>query len=632
MDATPASSRRHGLARGFDAGVTILAGLALVSLALEYGFPDETHPISIQWLHGIQWATVGAFVAAQLVRILTAPRRRIAVKEDWVNLVLIGFGAIVLVVQREVARDPLLKAGTLYIMTLQGLILTRMAIEALRFNVALSQSRLHPARLVVLSFLMVIAVGTLLLALPRATHGPGVYTDTPAQQARHVLKCLFTATSATCVTGLTVYDTGRDFTLFGQGVILVLFQLGGLGIMISGTIFGLLLGRRLSLRESLVLQDTLAHETIGHIGRTIKYVCLATLLAEAIGAVALYSMWPASIESTGLRVFHSIFHAVSAFCNAGFALQSDSLIAFRGAWQVYGVIMPLIVIGGLGFPVLENLTRLGWTRMRRIVQAAADRRRGRSPARLNTRPILTLHTKLVLTSTAVLIVVPAVLFWIAETPTRLTARSRISAANQRALDRADPDSMAVMPPGERALAALFQSITTRTAGFNTVTLHEEATSTATHFLMCLLMVVGGSPASTAGGMKTITLAVLILGVVSTLRRRNRIEAFSRTIALPLVRRAAAVVILMGLVVAGFTLILCYTESGSLRQVLFEVVSACGTVGLTTGLTPRLTDIGQALIIAAMFIGRLGPLTLLIALAGQERSARYEYPEESVIIG
>ena len=133
-------------------------------------------------------------------------------------------------------------------------------------------------------------------------------------------------------------------------------------------------------------------------------------------------------------------------------------------------------------------------------------------------------------------------------------------------------------------------------------------------------------------MKTITLAVLILGVVSTLRRRNRIEAFSRTIALPLVRRAAAVVVLMGLVVAGFTLILCYTESGSLRQVLFEVVSACGTVGLTTGLTPRLTDIGQALIIGAMFIGRLGPLTLLIALAGQERSARYEYPEETVIIG
>ncbi len=208
----------------------------------------------------------------------------------------------------------------------------------------------------------------------------------------------------------------------------------------------------------------------------------------------------------------------------------------------------------------------------------------------------------------------------------------ISAANQRALDRAHPDSMAVLPPGERALAALFQSITTRTAGFNTVPLHEQATSTGTHFLMCLLMVVGGSPASTAGGMKTITLAVLILGVVSTLRRRNRIEAFSRTIALPLVRRAAAVVILMGLVVAGFTLILCHTESGSLRQVLFEVVSACGTVGLTTGLTPRLTDIGQALIIGAMFIGRLGPLTLLIALAGQERGARYEYPEETVIIG
>ena len=235
--------------------------------------------------------------------------------------------------------------------------------------------------------------------------------------------------------------------------------------------------------------------------------------------------------------------------------------------------------------------------------------------------------------TAVLILVPAIMLWALETPTRYTSRFQVTPVGAVDTSQTKETWMAGMSPGERALAALFQSVTTRTAGFHTVRIDQDALSPASHFLMCILMFVGGSPGSAAGGVKTVTITVLLLAVVTTLRRRERVEAFSRTIGVELLRRAATLVILMWSAISAFTLILCYTERGTLLEVLFEVVSACGTVGLTSGdLTARLTEIGQAVIILAMFVGRLGPLTLLIALAGRMHSAQYEYPEEPVIIG
>ncbi len=632
MAVRSAPTRSNVLVRGLNRAVAVFATLAVVSLALEYGFHDDGRPLPIWLLDAVQWSCVLAFVLAQAAEIATAVRPLAAVRAGAANIAIIVLGALLLLVQYEVTHQPLLKTGTIYVATLQVLIVARLGLQFVKFNIALSQSRLHPARIMVVSFAIVIVAGTLLLVLPKATHGPGVYTDTPAQVARHWLKCLFTATSATCVTGLVTYDTSRDFTLFGQAVILVLIQLGGLGIMIFGTVFGLLLGRQLSLRESQVLQDALSHETLGTVARTVKFVCIATLVIESFGAVALYRMWDTSIESVGLRWFYSVFHAVSAFCNAGFALQRDSLVSYRGEWQVYGIIMPLIVFGGLGFPVLQNLWAIAVARVRRLVRAVADRRAGRVVSSGPTVAGLTLHSKLVLSATAVLIIVPAVLLYLFETPTRFTSRYEVTPENQVVFPDTKPTWLSGMPAGERALAALFQSVTTRTAGFNTVELHEGAVSTTTHFLMCVLMFVGGAPGSTAGGVKVVTMTVLLLGVVATLRGRPRVEAFSRTLAFPFLRRAAALVIVMGVAVSGFVLLLCYTEPGSLREVLFETVSACGTVGLSAGLTPRLTDLGQGIIILAMFAGRLGPLTLLIALAGRERSARYEYPEEPVIIG
>jgi len=605
----------------------VTAVAAALALLIEYGFPAEQHPLPVPVLEAIELSAVVMFVIARAAELLAAPARAEHLARNWLDYALIGLGAGALAVEFELTRQPVLKAGTVYVATMQAMILARSGLQLLRFNVAFSQTKLHPARLMVLSFSAAIVVGTLLLALPAASH-PSLRGDQWYYQARHLLNCLFTATSATCVTGLVVYDTGQDFTRFGQAVILILIQLGGLGIMIFGSVFGLMLGRQLSLRESLVLQDTLSYQTLGQIGRMVKFICIVTFLVEAIGAAALYPMWDAAIPAAE-RCFRSVFHAVSAFCNAGFALQRDNLVGYRGAWQVYGVIMPLIVLGGLGFPVLYDL----YEAARRALRMQPTRR----PASQSERPILpqrrglSLHSKLVLSTSLILIVVGAAWLWFFETPTRLGSRHRILPTG-RIIVRAPANSMTALDPAERVLAALFQSVTTRTAGFNTVRTDTEAMSPASHFLMCLLMFVGGSPGSTAGGVKTVTFAVLILSVMATLRRREHVEAFSRSISLDLVKKAAALITLMLLLVSLVILVLCVTEKATMSQIIFEAFSACGTVGLSTGITPQLTIPGRVVIILAMFAGRLGPLTLLIALAGRVRTARYEYPEEPVMIG
>jgi trk system potassium uptake protein TrkH len=446
---------------------------------------------------------------------------------------------------------------------------------------------------------------------------------------KHWLNCLFTAVSATCVTGLTVYDTGADFTRFGQTVILALIQLGGLGIMIFGSLIGILVGRQLSLRQSLVLQDALSHQTLGQLRRVVVFVLVTTSACELAGTAALYTMWPTTVGPAGTRLFYSVFHAVSAFCNAGFSLQSDSLVPYRGAWQVYGAVMPLIVLGGLGFPVLSDLYQAVRSR---LVPAVARWRAGPAVAPMvRPRPRvhrLSLHSKLVLTATIPMILLPALAFYTFET----MERDRRDHRSDEAAGLLSP-AMADMTVADRMATALFQSVTTRTAGFNTAAQDPESLSPASMFLTVLLMFVGGSPASTAGGVKTVSVAILVLAIHSTLRGRRAVEGFHRTIPRDAVRRAAVVVIVMFGLASLVTLLLAAAERGaSLAEVLFESVSACGTVGLSTGLTPRLTVVGRIIIMLGMFAGRMGPLTLLVVLAGKGAAARYEYPHEQVVIG
>lgn len=599
---------------------------ALVSLILEYGFREPL--IAVEIMLVVQWAAVGVFVALRLLELLDADRRKDALREHWLDYLLIVVAVVAVAVQLQVAGSPMLKAGAIYVGTMQIVLLVRLLFKFFESQLVSSKKRIHPARAMFTSFAAVTLVGAGLLALPRATTAPageGVYF------ARHLLDCLFTATSATCVTGLVVFDTGHDFTLFGQLVILAMIQVGGLGTMIFGSVFGMLAGRQLSLRHSLVLQDALSHDTIGEISSIVRFIFAGTLTIEGVGTLLLYGTW--GPEITGLtRWYYSLFHAVSAFCNAGFALPSDNLMSYRGAWQVYGVIMPLIVLGGLGFPVLRELYTHARAAVahRLMAHVPAYRPNPNSPPeRRRTR--WSLQSKIVMVASGGLIAIGTLCFFAFETPTTLQHRYRMPPGGELRVPHT-PDAMDSIGAGERALSALFLSVSTRTAGFNTVRMDADAMSPASHFLICILMFIGGSPASTAGGAKTVTLSILLLSVLATLRRREQIEVFGRSLHWPLIRTASVIVTIYALMIAAATILLCFTEVFGMRDILFEVCSATGTVGLSTGVTPHLTDVGRAVIIVCMFVGRLGPLTLLIALAGQAQPAHYEYPPERLIIG
>jgi trk system potassium uptake protein TrkH len=530
-------------------------------------------------------------------------------------VLLLGAGGF-LYFEYERSTRGVLKVSALYVAAMQVLLVSRIVVAAVRLNLAMSRSRLHPTRVLTLTFLTLIVLGGLALSLPKATHRH-LHDRPDFSVPRHVLNSLFTATSATCVTGLVVYDTGSDFTRFGQVVVLGLIQAGGLGIMIFGSLVGLLVGRQLSLKQSLVLQDALSYRTLGLMRRMIAFIVVTTLVTEAIGAAVLYPMWE-GMATPGERVYFSIFHAISAFCNAGFALQSDNLVAYNRAWQVYVCVVPLIILGGLGFPVLHDL----WKNAVASLRLFWSRRRGVSlKTPMPSRPRFTLHTKLVLVTTVVLIALPTVGFFVFESfAVGIDPGSTV------------PATMASDSIPGRVLDGFFYAVTSRTAGFNTVGMGADEMSPTSHFLGAVLMFIGGSPASTAGGIKTVGLAVLVLGIWTTLRGRTSVEAFGRKIPEYVVRRAAVVAILMAALVSLVTLMICFTEHTTLREAWFEAVSACGTVGLSTGLTPELTSVGRVTIMIAMFAGRLGPLTVLIALAGRTHASRYDYPTEQVGIG
>ena len=590
-------------------------GLAVIaaagSVALEFGFEDPPNPWSV--LQIVQAAAVALFLFGRILEIVHAGRRWPVARKYLADGLV--FVALIAALGFGVRWTVVLPAATAYVVLRRAGAILVSGMRILYGQPALPSARLHPARLMQTSFLILIFIGGLLLSLPRAM-SPEKRAESGEPVAMRVLNSFFTATSAACVTGLVVYDTESDFSRVGQIVILVLMQAGGLGIMVFGSIFGLMLRRQLSLRESLALQDVYSHQTLGEIGSMVKFICIFTLLIEGLGALLLYDMWPAEVTGVATRWFYSIFHAVSAFCNAGFALNADSLMPYRALGPTYCVIMPAIILGGLGFPVLADLGGLARDRLLLPVLRRIGFRGGQAePAAQIAR--LNLHSKLVLIMAAVLIVVPAGLFFLFE-----------SAGGIGTSDAA----MRSMPWAERLAAALFQSVTCRTAGFSTVSLAIDDISTSSLFLMCVLMFIGGAPASTAGGVKTVAIAMLVLGTLATLRKRENVEAFHRQIPASTIRHAAVVIMVMFCLVSTVVLLLSYTESASLAEVLFESVSACGTVGLSTGLTPDLTIAGKLVIMLAMFAGRLGPLTLLIALAGRERTSAYSYPVEPITIG
>jgi trk system potassium uptake protein TrkH len=630
--------------------LALTGAVAVAALVLEFGF--HAPPVDRNVLHAVQTVVVAVFILDRIVRLESAPSRPAYLRDNWVDFGLMVVAAVAVTVTRHL-HGEILSAGALYVIITQVYILISLVLRGVSVSLDVAGSGVHSTWLLIGSFAAMCLVGSGLLTLPAATQITEAPTTQAGAQSSQITRqlgepisyvdALFTATSATCVTGLVVRNTGADFTPFGQAVILGLIQMGGLGIMLFGTMLALLVGKGLTFRSSEALGEMIGTEGIGRIARIVKFVVAVAIGFEVLGAVLLYPMFASAqgpaVPETGRALWDSVFHSVSSFCNAGFALYGRNMMAgapegwsqpLRGHWQILGVMAPLIVMGGLGFPVIEDCAKYFRSLLVRLVGRAfpsGRRRMGRAPR-------LSLHSKTVLSVSAALIVAGAAGLLLLG-PSRRTGGQQIGRVPLAGPDgrvQDHPSRWRNMPTGGRIGAALFQSVSARTAGFNTIDMRDDL-SDASRLWICGLMIVGGSPASTAGGVKTVTIAILLLAAWSMIRRRNAVEAFKRTIPVVLLRRAVTLFILYLALVGTVTLLLCVaTPGGDFMRLLFEACSACGTVGLSTGITPSLSMFGKIIVIVGMFAGRLGPLTLLLALTARMRHVRYSYPSENLVIG
>ncbi len=604
--------------------------MGLLGLILEYGFiridrssglPLNGPPVPTTILHVAEYLAIVCFVLALWSQIIGHPSRKTFWKEhiteSFLSLAALTSLITFLFFQEKLSSRELngLHIGLIAYLVVQILIVF------IKFNNALLKSVLHPARATLFGFIIVILIGGLLLSLPCAT-----YSDRFPDFGNNFVDNLFTSTSALCVTGLVVRDTGMDYTAFGQFIILLLIQLGGLGIIIFGTIFAMLIGRQVTLQETTLVMDIYNQQAAGQIRKVVKFIIFSTLLIEAIGAVFLYSMWP--FESSYEKIYQSIFHAVSAFCNAGFSLLPDNLVRLADKWQTYVIFPGLIITGGLGFPVLINIVSVVRSKIARIFRLSKPEY-DLDLFRVNR---LALQTKIVLLVSVFLIVGGMLAMFMTERSVRQDRWGRSLQYEDLAMKNTN-DVMSGHTGWQRMLDAFFLSVSSRTAGFNNVNMSEGNLHPATLVVLITLMTIGGSPASSAGGLKTVTFAILLATIFAALRHRPNVEVFRRTIDASLIRRALSIsIIYIGLVwLIALALVLTHPQMSYL-SLLFEASSACGTVGLSVGITPQLNLFGKLIVIIGMFAGRLGPLTMLFAMAKSPKKVRYEYPSEDLITG
>ena len=435
---------------------------------------------------------------------------------------------------------------------------------------------LSPAQILSLGYLTVIIVGTILLSLPIAT---------ASGQAMNPLDALFTATSATAVTGLIVENTATFFSTFGQVVIMILIQIGGLGLMTMSTLFAFLIKKKLTLKYRLMVQQDLDQFELSGIIRLVRYVVFVTFTIEATGALLLFTRFIREMP-VGRAAYYAIFHAVSAFNNAGFDIFGNSLENFTGDITVNLVITALFILGGIGFAVIAEI---------------------HSGKRFRD---FSLQTKLVLAVTAILIVGSTVVVFV--------------------LEYTNPATLMDLSLGEKALSSYFTAVTPRTAGFNTLPTGNLRDSTI--FFVIVLMFIGASPGSTGGGIKTTTFGSLLTVLYSKARGKEDIELFKRRLSKQTIYTAVTVVSISAFLVFVITMLLTISENAPFIDLLFEAVSAFGTVGLSTGVTPELTTVGRMLIIITMFAGRVGPLTIAMAIGEQDIKGNVKYPKEKILVG
>ncbi len=569
----PQHLARHALTRHFDPDAPVQAWLVrfgpavrhLVIVAIVAWLAVIGYDLTHHWLARVTClvaACVTIVPISQLIWMLVRQGRRVAVLA-WLPLL----GAVAAI------GNPSAALSSLAVFEFASLALL------LRFSPTIQELVRHfyarPALFVMNTFGAVIAAGTILLTFPAASAGARPLAPIDA---------FFTATSAVCVTGLIVVDTPVDLSIVGQAIVLGLIQIGGLGIMVLSMFATVVLGGSISLKEERALGELM--DPGGNVRRATLFVVSATLLTELLGTAALFPGFRSLGLGVGESIWRAAFHSISAFCNAGFALQSDSLVPFRHDMWTLGTFAMLITVGGLGFPVLMTL----WTRLRR-----------------EPRSRMPIAVRLVLWVSLTLIVAGTVLYAVLE------------------WNR----SLAGLPWWERLVNAAFQSVTLRTAGFSSVDFGSLAMPTV--LVMCVFMLIGASPGGTGGGIKTTTAAVLLMAIPAIARGESRVTLFGRTVPQSVVYRSAAItVITLGLALAG-AIALTASQTLPLEQSLFEVASAIGTVGLSLGATSALDPLGKYVVIVMMFVGRIGPLTLALTM-GRPRPRRAQYPEEDVAVG
>lgn len=436
--------------------------------------------------------------------------------------------------------------------------------------------KLNPPAVLAMGFASLILIGSILLNLPMATK---------SGESIGYLNALFTSSSAVCVTGLVVVNTGEFWSLFGQIVIIVLIQMGGLGFMTMATIVALILGKKISLKERLIIKEQLNQSSMSGLVRLTRHVIFLTFFVEALGAVLLSTKF-IPLYGNAKGIWFSIFHSVSAFCNAGFDITGNSMVPFQNDVFINLVISALIIIGGIGFAVIFDISK------------------NRKFSGIG------LHSKIVLTMTITLLVLGTIIFYLIEIH--------------------NPNTLANLSGKSKLLSSFFQSVVTRTAGFNS--LDTSAIRDTSAFLFIIFMFIGAAPGSTGGGIKVTTFGAIVLATITSVKGERDVVAFKKRIADDVVQKSLAIVAISTTLIIIVSFILTVTEDAAFLELLFESTSAFGTVGLSRGVTPHLSEIGKMIIMITMYIGRVGPLTMAFAFGQGKNKRKYRYSEENIMVG
>jgi len=560
--------------------------IAFVSLFLKLGFY-----LSDQWIRSLlilDEIIAAAFVVTLIARFLLSENKWQYLKESPLAFTLLLLFVLSVILEEVITiEEPhyLLKKSTshnfikLYFIIIQVSILVNGIIALVKKRERMSLFSLSPAKILILTYLVVIVSGSLLLKLPKATITDITWID-----------ALFTSTSAVCITGLSTVNISQVFSFEGQLFILILIQLGGLGIITLTSFIALFIYRGLRLRDQIIVQEVFDNENLSTMASVLKAIITITLLSELAGSFILYLSWGKLPLSEFERIFSSVFHSVSAYCNAGFSIFPQGLQSPGFEFNTISlvIIMVLIVSGGLGFFTYSDIFHIG-------------------EISLSGKRSLSFQTRIILLSTLGLILAGAFLVWI--------------------IQYHDWKSLS---PGKQVLQAFFMSITSRTAGFSTVPVAGLAIPAL--LVIILLMYIGGAPNSTSGGIKITTGVTLMATLRAFVKGKNKVELNWNTIPSRTVRRAFIVFFVSILLIFFTLLILSITEDHDFIDILFEIVSAFGTVGLTRGITPDLTLFGKIMIALVMFAGRIGIFTFAVAMSEERYDNSYNYPEINLMVG